>query len=304
MKRTDICEAPEKIGQKVLLFGWVDSKRDHGKVVFLDLRDRGGFVQMVGGPELKGFSDEDVVSVLGTVIQRQPKFVNDKIPTGGVEIKIEKIDLLSKSKPLPFDIHSDGKEINEEVRLEYRYLDLRRERMKNILKTRHDLLQNFRKSLSSRDFWEIETPYLSKSTPEGARDFLVPSRYKKGSFYALPQSPQQYKQLLMVGGVEKYFQLVRCFRDEDIRANRQYEFTQVDIEMSFVSRDEVLDIIEAVVIEVFEALGKKIFKKPFPRISYKEVMKWDDWDNSETDTASFEAGIISMANAILIKERR
>ncbi len=273
MKRTTVCEIPEKIGQKVVLFGWIDSKRDHGKVIFLDLRDRSGFVQMVGDSKLKGFSEEDVVSVLGTVVERQSKFVNEKIPTGKVEIQIEKIELLSKSNPLPFDIHSDGKEINEEVRLEYRYLDIRRERMKNILKTRHNLLQSFRQSLSSRDFWEIETPYLSKSTPEGARDFLVPSRYNKGLFYALPQSPQQYKQLLMVGGIEKYFQLVRCFRDEDIRASRQYEFTQVDIEMSFVSRDEVLDIIESVVIEVFKAVGKKIFKKPFPRISYKEAMK-------------------------------
>jgi len=293
MKRTEIYLTPEKVGKKVHLFGWIDSKRDHGKVVFLDLRDRSGFIQMVGGPELKGFSDEDVVSILGVVKKRQPKFVNKNIATGGVEIQIESIDLLSKSKPLPFSIHGEGRDLSEETRLDYRYLDIRRERMKRILETRHKLLQSFRHSLSSRGFWEIETPCLGKSTPEGARDFLVPSRYQKGSFYALPQSPQQYKQLLMVGGIEKYFQLARCFRDEDLRANRQYEFTQVDIEMSFVTRDEVLDIIEPVVIEVFEALGKKIYKKPFPRITYKQAMekygddKFDIRKNPKDESLAF-----------------
>jgi aspartyl-tRNA synthetase len=273
MKRTEINLTPEKVGKKVHLFGWIDSKRDHGKVVFLDLRDRSGFIQMVGGPELKGFSDEDVVSVLGEVKKRGAKFINKNIPTGGIEIQVETIDLLSKSKPLPFSVHGEGRDLNEETRLDYRYLDIRRERIKSVLHTRHKLLQSFRRSLSDRGFWEIETPCLGKSTPEGARDFLVPSRFKKGSFYALPQSPQQYKQLLMVGGIEKYFQLARCFRDEDLRANRQYEFTQVDIEMSFVTRDEVLDIIEPVIIEVFESLGKKIYKKPFPRVTYKQAMK-------------------------------
>lgn len=271
--RVAIEETIKKKGEKVVLAGWIQSKRDHGQVVFLDLRDRSGVVQLVGGKELAEFGIEDVVRVEGKVVQRKPEFINPNLPTGEIEIQTEKVVLLSRAEPLPFEVKGEGRELAEEVRLKYRYLDLRRPRLRNNLFLRHRLLQFFRQELTRRGFWEVETPYLSKSTPEGARDFLVPSRLQPGKFYALPQSPQQYKQLLMVAGIEKYFQLARCFRDEDLRADRQFEFVQVDVEMSFVSRDEVIEEIEAILIAVMEKAGKKIFKKPFPRFSYQEVKK-------------------------------
>lgn len=261
------------VGKKVELFGWINSKRSHGKVVFLDVRDRSGVVQVVGGEELNRFSEEDVVKVEGKVVKRNPKFINPKILTGEIEVQAEKVTLISETAPLPFDIKGDGREINEEVRLKYRYLDLRRPRMQRNLFIRHQVLWLFRKFLREEGFWEIETPNLSKSTPEGARDFLVPSRLYPGKFYALPQSPQQYKQLLMVAGIDRYFQIATCFRDEDLRADRQFEFKQVDIEMSFVERDEVISLVEKVVTKVVESLGKKIYQKPFPRITYKEAIE-------------------------------
>jgi len=273
MKRTPIADTTRLVGKKVLLFGWVNTKRDHRKIVFIDLRDRTGIVQLVGDNALSQFNEEDVLAIEGKVVKRKPGLVNPDLPTGEVEIKVAKATRLAKAKPLPFSIKDEGRKLNEETRLKYRYLDLRRARMQKNLQTRHQLLQAFRGNLTKRGFWEIETPYISKSTPEGARDFLVPSRLQPGRFYALPQSPQQYKQLLMVAGIEKYFQIVRCFRDEDLRANRQFDFTQVDIEMSFVDQEEVLALTEALMIETVEAVGKKIWRKPFPRFTYAEAVK-------------------------------
>ena len=273
-KRTEIKDAIRKIGKKVTLFGWVNVIRDHGKLIFIDLRDRSGIIQLVGSKELLGkLKNEFVLQVVGTVQARPPKLVNPKIETGKIEIKVEKVKILAQSLDLPFDVSGDGKKINENIRLKYRYLDLRRPRMKKNLLIRHRLLQLFRQELSQRGFWEVGTPNLSKSTPEGARDFLVPSRLQQGKFYALPQSPQQYKQLLMIAGVEKYFQIATCFRDEDLRADRQLEFKQVDIEMSFVDREDVLRAVEEIVIGAIEKAGGKIARKPFPRLTYKEAME-------------------------------
>ncbi len=273
MKRISIIETVNQIGKKVELYGWVNSIRDHSNVIFIDLRDRSGLLQVVGGKELKGLSSEDVVRIEGVIKSRGEKYINKKIPTGGIELKVKKVELISKSKPIPFEVNGDGYKIDENTRLKYRYLDLRRQRLRNNLETRSKMLQLFRQKLSETGFWEIETPYISKATPEGARDFLVPSRMQPGCFYALPQSPQQYKQLLMVAGIEKYFQIARCFRDEDLRADRQFEFFQVDVEMSFVTMEDVLEVIEPIVIEVYEAIGMKIQQKPFPRITYQEAMK-------------------------------
>jgi aspartyl-tRNA synthetase len=274
-KRTPINQTIKKTGQEVVLYGWVNSVRDHGKLVFLDLRDRSGLIQVVGDKELfSEVKNEFVLVVEGKVKKRPEHLFNDKIVTGQVELAAKKVTVLAKADDLPFDIYGSGKKINDDLRLRYRYLDLRRPRLKKNLHFRHQLMQAVRQSLSNRGFWEIDTPNLSKSTPEGARDFLVPSRLQKGKFYALPQSPQQYKQLLMVAGIEKYFQIATCFRDEDLRADRGLEFKQIDMEMSFVTRDEMLALAEEMVIEVVEkALGKKISQKPFPKISYREAKK-------------------------------
>lgn len=272
--RTLIAETPQKVGQKVRLFGWVNSVRDHGKLVFVDLRDRSGVVQIVGAKEVLGrLKNEFVVFLEGEVKKRPEKLVNPKISTGGVEVAAKSLEILSSAKELPFDIYGTGRKINEDLRLKYRYLDLRRPRLRNNLFFRHQLLQTFRQTLVKHGFWEVETPNLSKSTPEGARDFLVPSRLQPGKFYALPQSPQQYKQLLMVAGLERYFQIATCFRDEDLRADRQLEFKQVDLEMSFVDREAVLAEVEEVMIEVMKALRKPILKTPFPRLTYKEAVE-------------------------------
>lgn len=273
MERTLIRETVNKVEQKVLLFGWVNSVRKHGKIVFVDLRDRSGVVQLVGGSELKGLGHEDVIKVIGIVKKRDQRAINPKLITGEIEVLVEKLEVLAKSKALPIDIYGSGLAIDERVRLKYRYLDLRRPRLQRNLRWRSQLAHLFRQAFLARDFIEITTPLLTKSTPEGARDFLVPSRLRPGKFYALPQSPQQYKQLLMVAGFERYFQLAPCLRDEDLRADRQFEFTQVDVEMSFVTRDQILNLIEEVVIEVFEKAGFKIEQKPFPRISYQEAIK-------------------------------
>jgi len=272
--RTLIAETPQKVGQKIRLFGWVNSIRDHGKLVFVDLRDRSGVVQIVGAKENLGkLKNEFVILLEGEVKKRPEKLVNPKISTGGVEVAAESLEILSSARELPFDIYGTGRKINEDLRLKYRYLDLRRPRLANNLFLRHQLLQAFRQTLVEHGFWEIETPNLSKSTPEGARDFLVPSRLQPGNFYALPQSPQQYKQLLMVAGFERYFQIATCFRDEDLRADRQLEFKQVDLEMSFVDREEVLVEVERIIIKVMEKIGAPILKTPFPRLTYKEAME-------------------------------
>ncbi|MDD3531874.1 MAG: aspartate--tRNA ligase [Candidatus Shapirobacteria bacterium] len=274
-ERTLIGQTVNRVDQKVTLYGWVNSIRDHGKLVFLDLRDRSGLIQVVGNKELLGkVKNGFVLAIEGKVKSRPQRLVNDKIATGGIELLVEKVTVLAKSQEPPLDVSGLGKKINDDLRLRYRYLDLRRPRLRKNLEFRHRLMQAVRQSLSARGFWEIDTPNLSKSTPEGARDFLVPSRLHQGKFYALPQSPQQYKQLLMVAGVEKYFQIATCFRDEDLRADRGLEFKQIDIEMSFVTRDEILALVEEFVVEVVETvLGRKISSKPFPKIAYQEAKK-------------------------------
>lgn len=275
MKRISVAETAKKVGQKVKLCGWVNARRDHGKLVFIDLRDRSGLVQLVGGAELGSLRSEDVIEIKGEIKKRPPKLVNPNLSTGKVELQIEEIKVLAKAADLPFDIDSNGYQINEETRLKYRYLDLRRPRLVKNLELRHRIIKFIRDWLDERGFIEIETPILTKATPEGARDFLVPSRLQPGKFYALPQSPQQYKQLLMVAGFEKYYQIARCFRDEDPRADRAYgEFTQLDLEMSFASQEEILNLIEELYIQITEkVLNKKIYQKPFPRFSYQKVMK-------------------------------
>ena len=274
MKKLFIEEVVDKVGQEVELFGWVASKRDHKKIVFIDLRDRSGIVQVVGGEEFKSLSSEDVVWIKGIVKERPKNLVNPKIKTGEIEVEAINYKLLGKSKPLPIPVNTDGYNIDEEMRNKYRYIDIRRQRLMKNLAFRSKFIRLIREFFYKQGFIEVETPYLSGPTPEGARDFLVPSRLQKGKFYALPQSPQQYKQLLMVGGIEKYFQIARCFRDEDPRADRAYgEFTQLDLEMSFVERKDVMVITEQMVIEVYESLGVKIKEKPFPVFTYQETIK-------------------------------
>jgi len=275
MERTLVKESIKKIGKKIKINGWVDRRRDHGKLVFIDLRDRSGIVQIVGEKELSDLRISDVVEVEGLVKNRPNNLVNPKLPTGEIEVAIEKAKVLAKSKDLPFDIHEDGYDLNEEKRLKYRYLDLRRPRLAKNMRLRHQMIKFIRDWLDERDFVEIETPILTKATPEGARDFIVPSRLRPGEFYALPQSPQQYKQLLMIAGFEKYYQIARCFRDEDPRADRAYgEFTQLDLEMSFTTQNEILELTENLFTELTEKVFKKeIFKKPFPRFTHQEAIK-------------------------------
>jgi len=275
MERTLVKESIKKIGKKIKINGWVDRRRDHGKLVFIDLRDRSGIVQIVGEKELSDLRISDVVEVEGLVKNRPKNLVNPKLPTGEIEVAIEKAKVLTKSKDLPFDIHEDGYDLNEEKRLKYRYLDLRRPRLAKNMRLRHQMIKFIRDWLDERDFVEIETPILTKATPEGARDFIVPSRLQPGEFYALPQSPQQYKQLLMMAGFEKYYQIARCFRDEDPRADRAYgEFTQLDLEMSFTTQNEILELTENLFTELTEKVFKKeIFKKPFPRFTHQEAIK-------------------------------
>ena len=280
--RTLNVETTKLAGQKVRVSGWVNNWRAHGKILFIDLRDRSGVLQVVFTPKneslykiAEALRPEWVVSIEGTVKERPKGMLNPKIETGKVELEAENLEILSRAKTLPFSIDDAGYEINEEKRLEYRYLDLRRERMKKNLILRQKVIHFMRDYLKNEGFIEVETPILTKSTPEGARDFLVPSRLQPGKFYALPQSPQQYKQLLMVSGLEKYFQIARCFRDEDPRADRQPEFTQLDIEMSFAEQEEILELIEKLYIALVRKLipEKRISKIPFPRLSYKSVME-------------------------------
>ena len=282
MERFLINETAKHTGEKVKVCGWVNTRRAHGKILFIDLRDRSGILQLVFIPSNKetyeladGLRSEWVIEVIGQIVKRPENMINPKIETGQVEMSVEILNILSKAETLPFSIETDGMEINEEIRMKYRYLDLRRERLKNNLIVRHKVVKFIRDFLSAEDFIEIETPVLTKSTPEGARDFVVPSRLQPGKFYALPQSPQQYKQLLMVSGLERYFQIPHCFRDEDPRGDRQFEFTQLDLEMSFVEREDVMDLTERMFTKLIETLfpHKKIQQIPFPKITYKEAME-------------------------------
>jgi len=269
----------DQIGQNIRLYGWVQTNRDHGGVVFLDVRDRFGLVQVVAHPDTPdihkqahSLRQQDVIEVLGEVIPRSPETVNPKLVTGEVEVKAREIQVLNRAETPPFQIEDDC-DVGEQHRLEYRYLDLRRPQMQANMEIRHRVTHAARNYLDSQDFLEVETPILNKSTPEGARDYLVPSRVYPGSFYALPQSPQIFKQLLMVAGMDRYYQIARCFRDEDLRADRQPEFTQVDLEMSFVTQDDVMRVAEGLISTMFEAgLGMKP-DIPFARIGYHEAME-------------------------------
>ena len=276
MERTLSINTTKYLDKKVKVSGWAESIRSHGKIIFIDLRDISGIVQLVCSSEMaKDIRPEWVIEVEGKVSKRPGNMVNPKIETGKIEISAEKLNILSKAKTLPFSIEGDGYDISEEKRMKYRYLDLRRKRMKKNMIERQRVINFIRQNLIDQGFVEIETPILTKSTPEGARDFIVPSRTQPGKFYALPQSPQQYKQLLQVAGFEKYFQIARCLRDEDPRGDRQPEHTQLDIEMSFVKQEDVMSLIEKLFIEIVKKLypEKKIQEIPFPKISYQKAME-------------------------------
>lgn len=281
-KRTQTCGElrPDHIGKTVTLTGWVDTRRDLGGVIFIDLRDRYGKTQVVFGPQYneaahqlaKDLRSEFVISVTGKVEKRPAGTENSKLPTGEVDIIGTELFILNKAENPPFAI-ADGIDTNEDLRLKYRYLDLRRPEMQERLLVRHKMYQVSRKYFDEHNFIEVETPVLMKSTPEGARDFLVPSRINPGKFYALPQSPQQYKQILMVAGYDRYFQIVKCFRDEDLRADRQPEFTQIDVEMSFVDEIEIQNIVEGLTQRFFKEIKGIDVTLPFPRLTYKEAME-------------------------------
>ncbi len=282
MKRNLNIETIEKIGKQIKLCGWVNTIRSHGKILFIDLRDRSGLCQLVFAPQNKEvykkaekLKPEWVIEVIGKVGERPKGMENPKIETGKIEIEVNELKIISGAATLPFSIESDGYDISEEKRLKYRFLDLRRRRLQSNMKERHKVIQFMRNYLQREGFVEIETPILTKSTPEGSRDFIVPSRLDIGKFYALPQSPQQFKQLLMVAGFEKYFQIARCLRDEDPRGDRQAEHTQLDIEMSFVEQEDILELVEKLYAKVCQELfpEKKIKQIPFPRITYKEAIE-------------------------------
>src|SRR5215207_3765544 len=290
MYRTTSCNSLRKdhIGQTVTLAGWINSRRDHGGVIFIDLRDREGRTQVVFRPEefsavaeqSHGLRAEDVIKVTGKVAARLPGTENSKLTTGDIEVVASELTVLNKAEVPPFPL--DDPKVNEDLRLEYRYLDLRTAPMQRNLKLRHRVVKATRDFLDEAGFLEIETPILSNPTPEGARDFLVPSRLNAGEFYALPQAPQQYKQLLQVAGLEKYFQIARCFRDEDLRADRQPEFTQVDLEASFVTEQDIETLVEGLLARIFkEARGVEI-PTPFPRMPYSEAMSRYGSDKPDT----------------------
>jgi len=270
-----------QVGEHPRVAGWVHRRRDHGGLIFIDLRDRTGLLQLVFRPEeapeahaaAGRLRPEDAISATGELVEREEGTVNPNLPTGEVELAVSELELLADSETPPFQIDEDAP-VGEELRLRYRYLDLRKERMRDTMLLRHEVVKTIRDDLSAQDFVEIETPILTRSTPEGARDFLVPSRLMRGSWYALPQSPQLFKQLLMMSGFERYFQIARCFRDEDFRADRQPEFTQLDVEMSFVEEDDVFDLIDPLLQRVL-ALGGIEVELPLPRIGYDEAMlRW------------------------------
>lgn len=282
MDKITVLETVGKIGHEVELTGWVHGRRDHGKIIFIDLRDRSGLIQVVFLPQDKKNYDkaqklrsEFVVRICGQINERPKNMVNEKIATGKVEILATDLEILNEAKTPPFEIDQDTITVNEEVRLKYRYLDLRTERLRQNLVMRHKIIKLARDYFDQQGFLEVETPILTKGTPEGAREFIVPARLWPGKFYVLPQSPQQFKQLLMVAGVEKYFQIARCFRDEDQRGDRQAEFTQIDVEMSFINQEAVFKLVEDLMIELVEKLypNKIIQKKPFPRIPFTEAIK-------------------------------
>jgi len=270
------------VGKKAKLLGWVGARRDHGKLIFIDLRDRSGLAQCVFNAKEKilfsqaeKLRPEWIIEVIGEISQRPKNLINSDLGSGRWEVMVKKLTVLSEAKTPPIALDTDGYEIGEESRLRYRYLDLRRPRLQQNLKLRHSAIKFIRDYLDERNFVEVETPILSKSTPEGARDYLVPSRLYHGQFFALPQSPQQYKQLLMIAGLEKYYQIARCFRDEDTRGDRQPEFTQLDLEMSFIDREEVMNLIEDLYVKLVSQFfpAKIISRRPFPRLTYSQAIK-------------------------------
>lgn len=283
---TEITE--ELIGERVHLKGWVQKRRDLGGLIFIDLRDRSGVMQVVFNPEVseaaletaERIRSEYVISVTGEVLQRDPSQYNDNIETGKIEVLVDEVEVLSKAETPPFQVMDES--IAEDIRLKYRYLDLRKPKLQNILKTRHQLNRSIRNFLDNETFIDIETPVLSKSTPEGARDYLVPSRVHEGEFYALPQSPQIYKQLLMLSGMERYYQIVKCFRDEDLRADRQPEFTQVDIEMSFTDQEQMIELNERMITQVMKDVKGVDIETPLPRMTYAQAMAEYGVDKPDT----------------------
>jgi aspartyl-tRNA synthetase len=283
----------EQIGETVSLCGWVDRRRDHGGVIFIDLRDRAGVVQIVSDPvrtpdsysDAEGLRNEYVVQIVGRVTQRPAESLNPKLGTGEVEIYADQITVLNAvRKPLPFQVSTaEDETVREDLRLKYRYLDLRRERMSKNLQLRHRIIKTLRRYLEDEEnFLEVETPILTKSTPEGARDYILPSRVHPGEWFALPQSPQLFKQLLMVAGCDRYFQIARCFRDEDLRADRQPEFTQLDMEMSFLSQDEIFDLNEKMLCHLFKTVQGVDLPRPFPRIPYADALRRYGSDKPDT----------------------
>ncbi|HEX9021687.1 MAG TPA: aspartate--tRNA ligase [Nitrospirota bacterium] len=290
-KKTHTCGDLKKkdVGMNVTLMGWVHTRRDHGGLIFVDLRDRGGITQVVFNPETSAdahaqahdIRSEYVLSVTGKVAPRPGNTVNPKLPTGEIEVLVNDLAILNQAKTPPFMIEDDT-DVAETVRLKYRYLDLRRPSLQKVLITRHKITQAVRRFLDGHGFVDIETPFLTKSTPEGARDYLVPSRVNPGMFFALPQSPQLFKQILMVAGFERYYQIVKCFRDEDLRADRQPEFTQIDLEMSFVEENDVMSLMEELLADIFKAVKGVELKHPFPRLSYREAM--DRYGSDKPDT--------------------
>ncbi len=294
--RTKIIDTSEKVGETVTLFGWVETKRDHGKLTFIDLRDKSGTVQCVGYQLLGELTPESVVKITGEVKARPEKMINPNLSTGTVEVDVKAYEILNPAAELPIPVEGDGYEIKEEVRLKYRYLDLRRARMRRNLELRSEFTKVMRAELNRAEFIEVETPMLTKSTKEGSRDFVVPSRHQPGKFYALPQSPQQYKQLLMTAGVERYFQFARCIRDEDLRADRGYEHTQIDLEMSFVEREDVMATVEQLVTNSVRAVGGKLRDEKFPVLTYEEaIAKYGDDKFDLRTPEEKEQGVLGFA---------
>ncbi|MGO1299361.1 MAG: aspartate--tRNA ligase [Staphylococcus equorum] len=291
-KRTTYCGLVTEslLDQEVTLKGWVHNRRDLGGLIFVDLRDREGYVQIVFNPDFSAEAlqiaetvrSEYVVEVKGIVKQRDPQTVNPKIETGQVEVQVSDIQIINKSETPPFALNEENQNVDENIRLKYRYLDLRRQELAQTFKMRHQTTRSIRQYLDQEGFYDIETPVLNKSTPEGARDYLVPSRVHGGEFYALPQSPQIFKQLLMISGFDKYYQIVKCFRDEDLRADRQPEFTQVDIEMSFVDQEDVMDMGEEMLQNVVKDVKDVEVPRPFPRMTYNEAMSRYGSDKPDT----------------------
>ena len=291
IERTALCGSinADTVGTKLCLAGWVNTRRDHGGLIFIDLRDRSGLMQLVFNPDFNqeahalahSLRPEYVIAICGTVVDRSTETINEELPTGKWELQVEQIEILNAAKTPPFNLDT-ADEVDEELRLKYRYLDLRRPVMQQNIAMRHKVIYLIREFLHQRGFFEIETPVLTKDTPEGAREFIVPSRLHHGHFYAMPQSPQLYKQLLMAGGMEKYFQIARCFRDEDLRADRQPEFTQLDLEASFTNEEQIQSLIEKLLAYIYQEVLELTIETPFPRMSYDEAIATYGSDKPDT----------------------